>query len=213
MEKFYSSTDIRPFYNELAETYRSAFAGPPWFERGKCVDPASRCASGFSATGPGLTCGTCSEQVVDPAYSTTYLTELFASYESKNSSWYTEQFSGRIALAAVAYATTPDTIAENKYSDDTMQDWIETNIVSPIIWLDEVFADLQARPRGNLRNFGSFVCGMMAQLDVPTLAFRTINPAMLRASERDFGKNATILKRKLDVPDWRDFAIIDGSAK
>ena len=76
-----------------------------------------------------------------------------------------------------------------------------------VVWLDEVFANKRIRPDRNLDNFVAMTRAFMKELDVPRLAYRTINPQMLSVAER-FGSNASIFNREKDLPDRRDFVII-----
>jgi hypothetical protein len=82
---------------------------------------------------------------------------------------------------------------------------VETLPDKPIVWLDEVFADKNIRPSGNLRNFGKMCRGFMAALGNANLAYRTISPAMLNAAEKNFRATPNT-----DAPDRRSFVNIRG---
>ncbi len=59
--------------------------------------------------------------------------------------------------------------------------------------------------QNNLNNFGEMCGGFMEKLEAPTLAYRTISPAMIRAAERDC--NVT---PRVGVPDRRAFVVLEG---
>jgi hypothetical protein len=114
-------------------------------------------------------------------------------------------------MGAVAWKALPIAIATEKYADvPEMRDWIVDRLGSgPVMWLDEVFANRQLKSRGNLQNFGRFVTGLATMLDCENVAYRTIEPRMTAVPKRDFGEKATVLTRKIGVPDRRDFVIIN----
>ena len=90
-----------------------------------------------------------------------------------------------------------------------MADWIVDRLGDePVMWLDEVFANRQLKPSGNLQNFGKFVTGLAVMLDCTTVAYRTVEPKMTTKPIDVFGDQATILTRKGNVPDRRDFVTI-----
>lgn len=208
---FYNPEEIKPYYDQIVPAYQSAFKGDPWEEASKCVDEQSRCIGGFSALEVGelcLTCGNCTER---PAYEKEELIERFeALAASRPTAWYTEQNGLGLTSAAIAWKATPSRIAEEKYSDvPEMTDWLQGLLGDDeIIWLDEVFANKDLQPTGNLKNFGNSVIGFTKILRSPTVAYRTKEPRMLTVAKRDFGVNATILTREKRVPDRRDFVTI-----
>lgn len=149
----------------------------------------------------GQMCDTCNQKLTLPAYSEQELTQRFdAIADQYPTLWYTEQTQNGMNLAALAWRASSDNIAQEKYTDSpNMKPWLQKIANDkPILWLDEVFANRNVQPRGNLANFGAMVCGFAKQLETPTVMYRTISPAMIRAAERDFSKNATIYT---DTPD------------
>ncbi len=210
-ERFYTPTEVRSLYDDIIPAYQAAFADEPWNEVSKCIDVRQRCIGGLSNVAIGSICGTCALQPTRPAYESDELVRRFdALGTSRPTAWYTEDTTDGLAVAAVAWQGNARMIATEKYTDvPLMTDWLDQQFDGQsIAWLDEVFANRQVRPRGNLRNFGSFVTGLANRLDSPLVAYRTIAPQMTEAALRDFGSDAQVLRRNDEVPDRRDFVII-----
>lgn len=209
---FYTPEGVRPLYSEIVPAYQEAFAVPPWNEVSKCVDEIERCDGGLSAVAIGSLCNTCGLRPIRPAYEAVELMERFDALGlSRPTAWYAEQNELGLTMGAVAWKALPGAIATEKYSDvPEMSDWIVDRLGDePVVWLDEVFANRKLKSKGNLQNFGKFVIGLASMLDCESVAYRTIEPRMTTVPKRDFGDNATVLTRKIDVPDRRDFVIIN----
>ncbi len=195
---------------KVVEPYQQAFAGWPWYEVSKCVDAQTpkRCEGGLSRTEVDESCATCLSVPTRPAYEPEELLDRFAVIEETHPArWYAESAEGKLAVVALAWLARPVQIADEKYNDvPEMQAWMQRSLPDkPIVWLDEVFADTSVRERGNLNNFGEMCGGFMEKLEAPTLAYRTISPAMIRAAERDC--NVT---PRVGVPDRRAFVVLEG---
>lgn len=206
---------------ELAGVYRRAFAGDPWFEVSKCAGTAAQsevsnsCVGSFSALEVGQSCTSCGGCPDEIAYTEEELDSKFEAIGRKSGAVYTERAdSGSILVAGIAYLATAETIALEKYPDvPKMEGWLVNALGKRTLWLDEVFANRQARSEGNLSNFVSMVEGMAAITSdearlLITVAFRTISPAMIAAARR-FGDRTTVFAREADVPDRRDFVTIE----
>ncbi len=209
---FYTVKEVRPLYGEIVPAYQEAFAVSPWNEVSKCVDEQARCDGGLSAVTIGSLCNMCEQRPTRPAYEAAELKERFEAIGlSRPTAWYTEQNKRGLTLGVVAWKSLPTMIAAEKYGDaPEISGWIVDKLGdSPVMWLDEVFANRKLKPRGNLQNFGKFVTGLAAMLDCETVAYRTIEPRMTAVPKRDFGDKATIYSRRIDLPDRRDFVIIN----
>lgn len=214
---FYTPEQVKPLYGEIAPAYQAAFAGEPWYEVSKCADSdlPKRCVGGLSSVAVGSTCNVCEGTPIRPAYETAELTARFENLAStRPTAWYTEESPEGLTLAAVAWRAAPSTIANEKYPDvPQMSAWLEETLgTGDIAWLDEVFANKDLKGAGNLRNFRSMVDGLADRLGMPTVAYRTINPAMVRAAVRDFGDDVLVFSQNSDglyVPDRRDFVVIN----
>lgn len=211
---FYKPNEIKNLYEEVVPVYQNAFAGEPWFEVSKCVDSSSiqRCAGGFSSLAIGASCEMCGNCPVKSAYEKQELIDKFETIaRTRHTAWYMEKGDVGATLFALAWVETPCRIAEERYPDvSEMAPWMmQTLGTDPMIWLDEVFADRTKKQKGNLQNFSEMCRGLAEQLQVDKLAYRTIASQMVAAPLRDFGNQATVFKRNLEVPDRRDFVIIN----
>lgn len=209
--------EAQPFYaTQIAPAYQVAFGKESrWEEETKCADPEQRCIGGFSPLEAGSECGTCGRRVTEPAYPTEELVERFnALAKTRATRWYVERIdddAANIAFAALAWAADAAVIAEEKYTGDSqMAAWLASTLPEEgVVWLDEAFGNLKVRPKGNLKNFGRFITGFAQELGSSVVAYRTIEPRMTAVAARDFGERTAIYTRGKDVPDRRDFVIID----
>lgn len=203
--------EIRKYYDEIADAYQLAFAGPPWYEVSKCLDVGQRCEGGFSDLEVGEFCVKCQLCTKEPAYLETDLVSRFDDIAlTRPSRWYLEFCEEKVALASLAWRANAGQIIDEKYGDRScMRAWLINQLPfdQNVVWLDEVFANKSLRPNRNLDNFVEMVRTFMRELALPRLAYRTINPQMISGAER-FGSNARIFSREEDVPDRRDFVII-----
>lgn len=173
--KFYSTNEIKKFYEEVVPVYQKAFAGEPWFEVSKCVDSSSvqKCAGGFSSLAIGAACEMCGNYPIRTAYEKSELIDKFELIvNTRPTAWYMEKGDLGATLFALAWVGTPHKIAEERYSDvPEMASWmIEKLGTDPIMWLDEVFADRIKKPRGNLQNFSEMCSGLAQQLQVDKIS-------------------------------------------
>jgi hypothetical protein len=209
---FYTPDDAKPLYGEIVPAYQAAFAGEPWFEVSKCADQLQRCTGGLSSLAAGMYCELCGGCPVLPAYEAEELTNKFDSLAaSRPTTWYVEQNGKGVTLAVIAWKANAEVIANEKYGDvSVMAEWLNEELGNDeVMWLDEVFANKDLKPKGNLQNFGKFVTGMAEMLGSQTVAYRTIEPRMIAVPSRDFGQNASIFTRQQKVPDRRDFVVIN----
>lgn len=208
---FYTPETVRPLYGEIVPAYQEAFAVAPWNEVSKCVDEQARCEGGLSATAIGKICNMCGLRPTQLAYEADELITRFDGLGlSRPTAWYVEQNDLGLTMAAVAWKALPSDITAEKYADvPAMANWIVDKCGDePMMWLDEVFANRQLKPKGNLQNFGRFVTGLAIMLDCDNVAYRTIEPRMTAVPKRDFGDDAVVLSRGISVPDRRDFVTI-----
>ena len=209
---FYTTDEVKPLYGEIVPAYQAAFAGEPWYEVSKCADQLQRCVGGLSSLAVGASCELCGGCPALPAYEADGLVNRFNNLAtSRPTTWYVEQNGQGVTLAAIAWKANPAVIAGEKYSDaPQMAEWLNEELgVDEVMWLDEVFANKDLKPRGNLQNFGKFVTGMAEMLGSQTVAYRTIEPRMIAVPSRDFGRAASIFARQQSVPDRRDFVVIN----
>ena len=160
----------------------------------------------------GITCEMCGNCPLNSAYEKGELIDKFEMIaNTRPTAWYMESGEMGATLFALAWVETPRKIAEERYPDvPDMTSWMVQKLgTDPIMWLDEVFADRIKKPRGNLQNFSEMCRGLARQLQVDRLAYRTIAAQMVIAPVRDFGEQARVYKRNIEVPDRRDFVVIN----
>lgn len=208
---FYSGEYVTAQYDDICDAYILAFAGDPWFEAGRCADAEQRCSGGFSALTVGQTCEVCKECISEPAYTKPELVARFEMLrESRSVSWYLAYEADNLALAALAWPATAEVLADEKYSDEPdMRRWLaETLRGEEVVWLDDIFANKQVKPSGNLSEFRRICQGLGDELGLERFAFRTITEQMISAIRRDFGEQSDII---LQAPDSRErsFVLLD----
>ncbi len=196
----YAPSAVSNQLDRLVEMYQGAFAARPWQEVSKCPSETEQanCPDGLSRVAVGSICEVCQLCPTEPAFPTEELKAKFT-FESKDthSLWYLEKDpSGTIALATLARVTTAEALAREVYGDDPeMQQWISEKYpeeTTRITWISDIFADTTIRPKGNLANFGD-MCRSLTRGSRPTeVLFRTINPRIVSAAQRDFGKELDI---------------------
>jgi len=184
---FYNPEEVRSEYDRIIPVYQTAFAGSPWNERSKCPDPYERCVGGLSQLAIGQQCDICELCPSRPAYEPSALAERFDELAtSRPTQWYLEESEKGLTMAAIAWRATSAQIAREKYPDvPVMKDWLQEKLGDKsVVWLDEVFADHQLKPSGNLANFATICQGFSERLGETTIAYRTISPQMIRAAQK-----------------------------
>jgi hypothetical protein len=210
MKNFYKEIDL----SKIVEPYQNAFADWPWYEVSKCADTQQpqRCDGGLSVVSIGDMCKTCTNIPSKIAYESEELKSKFTRLQNTyDSLWYIEEVDGEIALAAFAFRATAAQIAMERYSDvPEMYDWMSEKLgENETVWLDEVFANKKVQQKDNLKNFDSMNQQFGESLAAQNVAYRTTNPAMVRAALRDFGSAAVVYDAQNEVPDRRNFITIN----
>lgn len=212
--KIYKPEDFKRFYEKVTPVYQVAFAGEPWFEVSKCEDQndVKRCVGGISSRRAGERCEKCGNCLSKPAYESEELAGRFDRVvNSRRAAWYMEENGRGAALVAFAWRAEPAIVLGEKYSDvSEMGEWMRQRFGDePVMWLDEVFADRLNTPNGNLYNFGRMCRELAGRLNAGKIAYRTIATPMIKAAEKAFPSEAEIYTRNREVPDRRDFVIIN----
>lgn len=192
-----------PYMGEIIDLYQESFAALPWNERSKCpVYPDIKnegCAEGYSGLSVGSNCGDCNNLITEEAYPhdelyEKFTTELPDSYRL----WYLEKQgdNGAIIMAALARVTTVNALTEQlEESTPELSGWIKEKYQdseSKIVWIEDVFANTELRPKGNLKNFGKMCTLFALGTESTEIAYKTFNPKLVRAAQRDFGSDVTI---------------------
>lgn len=213
---FYDPAEADLMLGEIGPGYRAAFGKESiWGEESKCaaLQPSVSCPGGLSRVAVGEVCTVCTLRPTQQAYPDVELAERFKNIAAtRSAAWYMERSGGKLAMAAFAWRATSTQVAAEKYADNlAMAEVLPTLVGKNVVWLDEVFADRSVRPKGNLANFVDMSRGFNRLLgDASTvLAFRTINPAMVRAAQRVNGCRVFKGGEGGILPDRRDLVVID----
>lgn len=212
--RFLNHNLSKDFYQKIIPVYQKAFSGEPWYEVSKCVSDSKnrKCAGGISSLSIGTKCETCGRCTNKPAYEAIDLIPKFERIKNDYpSAWYLEGEDDSPTLVVFAWKANAELIASEKYADvPEMESWMNEKLGnSPLIWLDEVFADRNKKPNGNLSNFGKMSINFANLLQAEKIAYRTITDQMLIAPKNAFKSDVSIFNKSKDVPDRRDFVLID----
>lgn len=202
--------------SELVPIYQAAFAGEPWYEVSQCRAPTEfpdPCPSRRSSQGIGETCARCGEVLSAPAFSVGYLADRWATlFDDQDARLYLERLpDGSCVLAAVAWLATPAALAERAYSlpeEEPMRSWLAAHLPLNFVWLEDIFANREVRPAGNLWNYRSMVGQLVAEFDHSVLGFRTFTEPLIAKTLGTFGDRARRFARFHDVPDRRDVLLV-----
>lgn len=186
---------------ELVPVYQKAFAGLPWYEVSQC----SQSPSGFSAQRVGelCQCPRCIEsgaptRLTTEAYPADQLYEsLLSRSAGPDSVVYVECLpDGRPVLGAILCPMSEESVID-KYAGRVDETWLRTMLPEKVLWLSEIFADLDARASGNLGNLQEVIAKSAENANTDTVAFRTINERLSGKIKSIYRDRATILS----VPD------------
>lgn len=175
--------------SDLAETYKEAFAGSPWFEVSKCGDP--ECAVGFSLLQPGSTCNSC-DGVLGEAYDTDELVTAWRNMLNNDKAMLEVAFDGDYPQrATLARPTNVEELFARKYAEvPAMKSVLADILPADFVWIEDTFANRQRVPKGNLRDRGATIDRISNfYRDNPVIATRTLANGIVAATLRD--KRAT----------------------
>jgi hypothetical protein len=201
----------------LAETYKIAFAGEPWYEVSRCGN--DNCEELFAAQIPGCLCQKCGLELT-AAYSADELVESWQAMvmDEEATIEITKNEDGIPILATIARPTTPNELFQRKYKEvEPMQTWLAENLPQELVWIEDTFANREISPVGNLVGRGATLGRIATYYSGLMIATRTLTPAVIAATLRDAGKvtdisigseqvgrNIAVQARRTDVvPDRR----------
>lgn len=175
----------------LADVYKAAFSGEPWFEVSRCT--ADDCLVGFCPDSPGLPCAGCGNELAE-AYETD---ELVAAWR--------QMITGENAMMEVGYMgddpvrvtlarpTTPAELYARKYADvPDMECWTAENLDRELVWIEDTFADRGKQPRGNLKDRGRTLGTIALRYNGLAVVTRTLAPQVIAATLRDAGERTDL---------------------
>lgn len=205
---------------QLVPIYQRAFAGEPWREVSACAAPGQfedACTGGRSPQEIGETCARCGEILRAPAFPEERLTAGWISHFNEHDSrFYIERLpDGSCVLGALAWKASADALATRCYpavEEEEMREWLADRLPGEFVWLEDIFADLAARPAGNLWNFRTMISHFLFELRGTALAFRSINEGLIQKTVTLFGPRAERLVALEDVPDRRDLVVVRPAA-
>lgn len=201
---------LRPRYPAMRRGYKDAFAREPWRESRKCARPnlpnRSSCVGQFSAQAIGELCVDCGLRPTEPAYSDEELDAMFDDLIARSASFYMESDERGLLMATIGVAETAGELAATKYADSAvMQEWLVATLGGeevPTTYLTESFANLALRPRENMKNRGESVRSIVEQTGSRLVTTRTISPAVVAATLRDFPEARLYLPDGANRSDW-----------
>ncbi len=201
----YSPLAIKDKLDELTGLYKNAFSAPPWKERSICPigGNTQTCPSIYSPIEVGVLCEDCGQTPAQDAYEPESLHKKFTE-ETANSQllWWLEKTpNGDIVMASLARISTISGLISDVLNEEPeIQSWMQqthSNTDEKVVWIQDIFADTSIRPKGNLRNFGA-MCIRLAGNSSDLVMFRTINPKLISATQRNFSGAATIADPAFD---------------
>lgn len=174
-------TEIGP---ALGETYKIAFAGPPWYEVSRCQN--QECIEEFSSLIPGAACTGCSSDLVE-AYDATELTAMWRQMVEEDEACMEVAFDGDYPQrATLARPTAADELWQRKYSAvPAMRNWLDKRFGDDkFVWIEDTFADRSRQPTGNLKDRRETLERVAAFYKDLQIATRTLSPAIVAATVR-----------------------------
>lgn len=80
-----------------------------------------------------------------------------------------------------------------------MSVWAERNLPDKLVWIEDTVADRDRSPRGNLSERGQTIGAIAAYYGGLTIATRTLQPPIIRATLRDCGSITDLYVGELGV--------------
>lgn len=172
---------------DMARAYIYDFAREPWNEVSKCIN--EKCMVDFAGCAVGSLCVECGEVMLD-AYDAAELTSNWRDLIEDQDSFMeiTLDENDRFLRTTMARPTDPVELARRKYpSDELMAQWIDDNLPSSFVWIEDTFADLRRSPQGNMVDRGRTLARIALRYSGDDIVTRTKVEAIVRATVRDAG--------------------------
>lgn len=210
--------------SDLAEAYKVAFAGSPWFEVSRCANTA--CRVQYQEFAIDCACPECGDNLIE-AYTTEDLVSAWQDMIKNDNATMEVAFADQVPVrATIARPTDPIELFERKYAQVLeMKQWVTENLPDEFVWIEDTFANRNIVPTGNLRGRGATLGRIATTYSGLQVVTRTLAPAVVRSTLRDVGE-CTDVYLGLDragigelagarnvgtVPDNRTLLRIDGS--
>lgn len=182
---------IEQIGEELAESYKVAFAGPPWNERSRCPD--QDCEVVLTGFDPGCECNECGSAMLE-AYEAPTLIDSWKTIVGQDNGIIEVSFADGFAQrATIARPTYADELFERKYNAvAAMEGWLKLRFgEEPLVWIEDTFANRERVPTGNLVGRGETLERIASFYGGMRIATRTLSPAIVASTFRD-KKTSTI---------------------
>ena len=168
----------------LVNTYKIAFAGPPWFEASKCIN--KDCTRDFCSENPDEICPECAS-VLTEAYDNQELEEFWRSMIEQDEALMEIELEDAIPLrATLVRPTTPAELFARKYPNNPpMEEWLKMQLPPTLVWIEDTFANRDRRAKGNLKKRGATLARIASAYSGLKICTRTIAPQIIAATLRD----------------------------
>jgi hypothetical protein len=175
----------------LAEVYKAAFAGEPWYEVSRCA--ADSCSVGFCPDSPGTPCVACGSELVQ-AYKADELVATWRKMITEEDAMMEVGYLGDSPVrVTLARPTNPSELFERKYADvPAMKNWTEENLDQELVWIEDTFADRNKQPRGNLKDRGRTLGSIALRYGGLAIVTRTLAPQIIAATLRDIPDSTSL---------------------
>jgi len=175
----------------LADVYKAAFAGEPWYEVSRCG--TENCSVGFCSSAAGLPCAGCGGELVE-AYDSNELATIWRRMITDEDAMMEVGYAdGEPVRVTLARPTTPGELYARKYADvPAMERWVGENLDSELVWIEDTFADRNRQPRGNLKERGRTLGGIALRYGGLAIVTRTLAPQIIAATLRDMPESTDL---------------------
>lgn len=176
---------------DLANSYKIAFAGPPWNEVSRCTD--AECQAAFTELLPGCACPDCGESLSE-AYDTQELIAGWLQIISAESGLVEVELlpNNTPVRATIARPTTPQELFARKYDAQSMKPWLQATLPPELVWIEDTFANRDIRPTGNLKERRATLEQIQEYYAGLAIATRTLTPQVVAATARAVGESTTL---------------------
>ena len=170
----------------LADVYKSAFAGEPWYEVSRCMTDG--CSVSFCPDSPGTPCGACGNELQEAYEASELATAWRRMITDEDAMMEVGYFDGQPVRVTIARPTTPSELFTRKYAGvSVMEQWIDENLDRELVWIEDTFADRNRQPRGNLKERGRTLANVALRYNGLAVVTRTLAPQVIAATLRDAG--------------------------
>lgn len=182
---------INEIGEELAQTYKIAFAGPPWNEVSRCNNTA--CTVGFELADVGCACSVCGSTLAD-AYDSAELVQNWNTIlNNENALFEVTYEDGSPQRATIVRPTNMTELYTRKYSDiPAMKPWLQKRFTNDFVWIEDTFANRERKATGNLCDRGESLRRIAGYYGGALILTRTLSPAIVSSTLRDAKSSTSV---------------------